>query len=138
MISKYILRNELSRKRWRVFSKDKAAVFSSLLLLFFLVATLISPFIANSRPVVMKKNDHYYYPVLKDYSADTFGITDTVDVDYRHLELNPTQGDFALWPIIQWDPYESNTKVDSYPSKPTSVNLFGTDDRGRDVFTRVL
>lgn len=138
MISKIFLRNELSRKRFRVFKNNKAAVVSTLILLLFLVATFVSPFIANSRPLLMKVNNQYYFPVLKDYSAETFGISDTMDVDYRNLKINTEKGDFALWPVIQWDPYESNTKVDSYPSAPSSTNLFGTDDRGRDVFTRVL
>jgi microcin C transport system permease protein len=138
MISNRIFKNELSRKRWRIFKKSKAAVISSLMLLFFLIATFTSPFIANSRPFFLRVNHQFYFPVFKDYSADAFGITDTVDVDYRHLALSAAHGDFALWPVIQWDPFESNSRVASYPSPPTSENLFGTDDRGRDVFTRVL
>ncbi|MBP9682063.1 MAG: ABC transporter permease subunit [Bacteriovorax sp.] len=138
MISNIFLKNELSRKRFRVFKHNKAAVISTLILIVFLVATFISPFLANSRPILLKRSHQYYFPVLKNYSADTFGITDTMEVDYRELSLDPSIGDFALWPIVQWDPYESNKKVDSYPSPPTGSNLFGTDDRGRDVFTRVL
>ncbi len=138
MISNMIFTHELSRKRWRIFKKNKAAVASSLVLLFFLVATFLSPFLANSRPIVLKSNGHYFFPIFKDYSADSFGINDALDVDYRHLKIEADKGDFALWPMIQWDPYESNSKVESYPSKPSPENLFGTDDRGRDVFTRVL
>ena len=138
MIKHYFLQNELSRKRWRVFKRSKTAVASSLILIALLVATFFSPFIANNRPLIMKKNQQYYFPIFKDYSADTFGITDTLEVDYRHLELKNESGDYALWPIVQWDPYESNTKVESYPSKPSSSNILGTDDRGRDVFTRIL
>ncbi len=138
MISNKIFTNELSRKRWRVFKKNRLAVASSLILIFFLIATFTSPFIANSRPLIMRVNNQFYFPIVKDYSADTFGITDTLEVDYRHLTLTPDKGDFALWPVIQWDPYESNSRVESYPSKPTSTNILGTDDRGRDVFTRIL
>ena len=39
---------------------------------------------------------------------------------------------------FKWDPFESNKTVDYYPSAPTSENIFGTDDRGRDVFARLL
>lgn len=138
MISNIFLTNELSRKRWRIFKKNKAAVVSTIILIIFLISTFISPIIANSRPIVLKINNKYYFPVFKTYSADEFGITDALRVDYRTLSLSSKNGDYALWPVIQWDPYESNTTVDSYPSKPTAVNLFGTDDRGRDVFTRVL
>ena len=34
--------------------------------------------------------------------------------------------------------FESNSKVESYPSAPSSENIMGTDDRGRDVLTRLL
>lgn len=40
--------------------------------------------------------------------------------------------------LIEWNPFESNKEVDSYPSPPTGVNLMGTDDRGRDILTRLL
>lgn len=136
MIEKYLVRNELSRKRWRVFKKNKTAVISTVSLMFLVFLTFISPFVANSRPIILKYNNNIYFPVLKDYSADTFGISDRLDIDYRDLKLS--SNDFAIWPVIQWDPYESNSKVENYPSKPTSTNILGTDDRGRDVFTRLL
>jgi len=136
MIENKIITNELSIKRWRVFKKNKTAVLSTLFLFFFVFATIFSPFIANSRPVLLKYNNHYYYPVIKDYTAEEFGITDRLDVDFRELKLS--ENDFALWPIIQWDPFETNSKVETYPSAPSNDNFWGTDDRGRDVFTRIL
>ena len=136
MIEKYLIKNELSRKRWRIFKQRKTAVASSIVLLFFIALTFSSTFIANSRPIILKYNQQYYFPIVKNYTAGAFGIKDRISVDYKELKLS--KNDFAIWPIIQWDPYESNSKVDSYPSRPTSSNLFGTDDRGRDVFTRLL
>lgn len=136
MIEKYIIRNELSRKRWRIFKGSKLAVLSSVILIFLVAATFLSSFIANSRPLILKYSGHYYFPIVKDYSVDSFGITDTLDVNYRTLKLETS--DFALWPIVQWDPFESNSIVDSYPSPPTKSNVMGTDDRGRDVLTRLL
>lgn len=57
-------------------------------------------------------------------------------MDYRSLEFK--EGDWVAWPIIQWDPFESNSHVTDYPSPPTRLNWMGTDDRGRDVLTRLL
>jgi microcin C transport system permease protein len=133
-----IFKNELSRKRWKIFSRSKTAMFSSVVLILLVFATFFSPFIANSRPILLKYNDSYYFPVFKDYTADTFNITDSLDIDYRSLQLHQEKGDYALWPVVQWDPFESNSKVETYPSEPTQTNILGTDDRGRDVFTRVL
>jgi microcin C transport system permease protein len=136
MIEKYIITNELSRKRWKIFKASKSAVLSSLILLAAILMTFFSPFIANSRPLILKYKSEYYFPIIKDYSAENFGITDSLEINYRKLNLESS--DFAIWPLVQWDPYETNQTVESYPSKPTSSNYMGTDDRGRDVFTRLL
>src|SRR6185437_5947118 len=47
-------------------------------------------------------------------------------------------GDWAIWPPVRWDPYESNVAVANYPSPPTRLNWFGTGDRGRDVLARLI
>lgn len=133
-----LFKNELSRKRWKIFKRSKTAMFSAVVLILLVLSTFLSPLIANSRPIVLKYNNSYYFPVFKDYTVDNFNITDSLDVDYRSLQLSPEKGDYALWPVVQWDPFESNSKVESYPSEPTKTNILGTDDRGRDVFTRVL
>ncbi len=135
MIERYI-KNELTRKRWKIFRKSKSAVFSSILLIVMIIATFVSPFIANSKPLIVRHNGTTFFPIVKDYNVEDFGMSDTMTVDYRELKLGPD--DYALWPIIQWDPFESNSKVESYPSPPSKTNIFGTDDRGRDVFTRLL
>lgn len=135
MIERYIT-NELTRKRWKIFKRNKIAVASCFILLFLVLATFLSPFLANSRPLVMKYHGTTYFPLLKDYGAETFGITDSLEVDYRALKIEGD--DYALWPLIQWDPYESNSNVLEYPAPPSKVNILGTDDRGRDVLSRLL
>lgn len=135
MIEK-LLTNELSRKRWKIFKKSKSATFSAVVLIFLILGTFASPFIANSKPLIVKYQGETYFPIFKNYDAEKFGITDSLTVDYRTLKHG--EGDYSIWPPIQWDPFESNDKVDSYPSPPSEVNLFGTDDRGRDVLTRLL
>ncbi len=135
MIEKWI-KNDLTRKRWRRFKKHKFACASALIIGFLTILTFFSPIIANSRPIVMSYQGTWYFPVVKDYGAKEFGITASLLMDYRELELN--EDDWAIWPVIKWDPFESNRSVDFYPAPPSSDNLFGTDDRGRDVLTRLL
>lgn len=130
------IRNELTLKRWRRFKKNKVAVFSlsTLLALFFFSFT--AELWVNNKPHVMKYDGKVYFPILFDYHPTEFGRNDIFVMDYRELEIK--DGDWWVWPLIQWDPYENNRFVDEYPSKPTAHNIFGTDDRGRDVFARLL
>ena len=135
MIEKYI-ENELTLKRWRRFKRRKTAVVAGALLLLSFVLTFFSPFIANSKPLYMSYKGNSYFPVIFNYHPKDLGITDSLVLDYRSLDMK--EGDFKINPPINWDPYESNKKVDEYPSAPSATNLMGTDDRGRDVLTRLI
>jgi microcin C transport system permease protein len=132
----YFIDNELTLKRWRRFKGRKAAVISSWCLLTCVLLTTLSPLLSNSKPLILKYNNKTYFPALKDYHAKEFGVTEYLVMDYRALKLN--EDDYVVWPIIKWDPYESNEVVDSYPSAPSKDNWLGTDDRGRDVLSRLL
>lgn len=137
MIEKYI-DNDLTLKRYRRFKRNKLAVASVWLLglLFFLSFT--AEFWANNKPHIMNYQGKMYFPLVVDYHPTEFGRDDIYVMDYRALEINSEKGDWAVWPIVQWDPFESNKTVDEYPAKPSKYNLMGTDDRGRDVLTRLL
>lgn len=135
MIERFI-ENELTLKRWKRFKKRKSAYYSTIILIVMVFLTFVAPFIANSRPLYMKYQGNSYFPVIVDYHPRDFGITDSLTVDYRAFNLEGEN--YALWPMVKWDPFESNKEVDVYPSNPTWLNLMGTDQSGRDVFTRLL
>lgn len=129
--------NQMTKRKVKIFKRNKLAVISIFILLFFSIATFIAPYLANSRPIVMSYRGKIYYPIIKDYQTRDLEINDgTLKVDYKNLVFEDR--DWSLWPPIQWDPYESNSVVENYPSAPTKYNLFGTDDRGRDILTRLL
>ena len=104
----------------------------------FLIISFTAELWANSKPHVMKYQGKLYFPLVVDYHPTVFGREDIYVMDYRELEFHEEKGDWAVWPLVQWDPYESNKTVAEYPSPPTKYNIMGTDDRGRDVFTRLL
>ncbi|MFZ3231267.1 MAG: ABC transporter permease subunit [Pseudobdellovibrio sp.] len=130
------IKNDLTLKRYKRFKRNKIAVMSVWLLglLFFLSFT--AEFWANNQPHLMKYHGKIYAPLFTEYHPTEFGRDDIYVMDYRVLEFD--KDDWAVWPLVQWDPFESNKTVESYPSAPTKYNLMGTDDRGRDVLTRLL
>jgi microcin C transport system permease protein len=135
MIERYI-QNPLTLKRWRRFKEIKRAVVACWVLGFLIFVSITANLWANSKPILMKFEGQYYVPALKRYHPTTFNQADTSLTDYRTLDLS---GDnWAVWPLIKWDPYESNAKVETFPGAPTSENWFGTDDRGRDVLSRLI
>ncbi len=136
MIERFI-KNELNLKRYRRFKSNKLAIISTFIIFFSCFFSFTAEFWANSKPILLKYQGGFYTPVFKNYSPRDLGIEENIVViDYKKLSLG--NEDWALFPLITWDPYESNKKIDAYPGPPTQVNLMGTDDRGRDVLTRIL
>lgn len=137
MIEK-LIKNDNSLKKWRRFKSRRLAVLSTWLICAACFFSFTAEFWANNRPIYLNYQGQSFFPVLKDYHPGLFGNEEAVVMNYRELELDDERGDFALWPPINWSPYESNSEVESYPSEPTTDNLMGTDDRGRDILTRLL
>ncbi|PIS10614.1 MAG: peptide ABC transporter permease [Bdellovibrio sp. CG10_big_fil_rev_8_21_14_0_10_47_8] len=136
MIEKYLIRNNLTLKRYRKFKKHRLAIVSLFLLGVITFFSFTAEFWANSKPLVMKYRGEIYVPVLRSYYPTVFGQQDTFVTNYRALEFGPE--DWVAWPLIQWDAFESNSFVADYPAPPSRMNWLGTDDRGRDVLTRLL
>jgi microcin C transport system permease protein len=136
LIEGRLITNELTLKRYRRFKRNKFAVFSTWTLLVLLFFSLTAEIWANSKPIVMKYQGQVYVPLFVTYHPTVFSREDIFVMDYRSLEFK--EGDWAAWPLVQWDPFESNSTVETYPAPPSPYNLMGTDDRGRDVLTRLL
>ena len=131
-----LIKNPLTLKRWRIFKSRKTSWISFWLFLFFLFISLTAEFWSNRKPLVLYYQGSLYVPILKNYSPEKFEIKDQYITNYKSLKLN--EGDWAIWPIVPWDPYESNLNVNKFPSPPSPVNWLGTDDRGRDVLSRLV
>lgn len=136
MIEKSLASNPLSLKRYRRFKKNRIAVISIFVLVVIAFFSMTAEFWANSKPLVLHYQGKTFFPVLVTYYPTEFGRQDQVLMDYRTLQLSA--GDWSVWPLVKWNPYESNAVVSSYPSAPTKENWMGTDDRGRDVLARLL
>ncbi len=129
-------KNELSLKRFRRFKSVKRAVWSLWLMVFLLIVSFTAEIWSNNKPLVMSHKGSIYFPVLKTYHPSVFEQEGHI-TDYRTLGL-ASEGNWAVWPIIKWDPFETNTTLETYPAPPSGDNLLGTDDRGRDVLSRLV
>lgn len=134
MIEK-LIKNDLTLKRYRRFKRNRTAVISVWVLVIFSFFSFTAEIWSNNKPLVMSYQGQIYIPLINKYHPSDFGRTDIFVMDYRAIE---PQSDWTVWPINRWNPFERNESVDTYPSPPSSENWMGTDDRGRDVFARLL
>jgi microcin C transport system permease protein len=76
------------------------------------------------------------------YPAATFGQQTIGEPDYRASGANTlreqNQGNWVLMPPYPYSPTESLLDLPgSPPNPPSRQHIFGTDDRGRDIFARL-
>lgn len=135
MIERFI-KNDLTKKRLRRFKSIRRAVWSVWIFAFLLLLSVSAEFWANNKPLVMHYQGATYFPVVKSYYPSVFG-QDGFITNYRKLDLK-AEGNWAIWPPVHWNPYESNEVLATYPGSPSADNWFGTDDRGRDVLSRLI
>jgi microcin C transport system permease protein len=132
----------LTRRRFAVFRAHRRGWWSLWIFLVLFVLSLFAEFIANDRPLVVRFDHHWYFPVLHDYSEDTFGPDFLpTDADYAAPDVQAAihAKGWMLWPAI---PYHYDTIARSLPGSaptpPSWRNLLGTDDQARDVLARVI
>jgi microcin C transport system permease protein len=103
---------------------------------------MFAELISNDVPLLVKYSGHYFFPIIKSYPETTFGGDFQTETDYKDplfQELMEEKGNFALFPPIRHNYNSINFEIDGpVPSPPTTDNLLGTDDRGRDVLARII
>ena len=98
--------------------------------------------VSNDSPLLVKYDGKFYFPIFVSYPEVTFGGDFETEADYRDpymLEKLQKRDNFVLFPFNKNSYNTINQGIDGpVPSPPTKDNLFGTDDRGRDVLARII
>ncbi|HEY7886419.1 MAG TPA: ABC transporter permease [Cellvibrionaceae bacterium] len=131
----------LNQERWSRFRKNRRGFISLWLFLGLFVFSLMADFIANEVPLVVKFDNHWYFPVFKQYSELEFGGDFDVAADYRDDYIAELIGEngWMLWPVIRFNYRTINNNLPSpAPSPPTLENWLGTDNQGRDIVARLI
>ncbi|MDH5752026.1 MAG: ABC transporter permease [Deltaproteobacteria bacterium] len=133
---------EDTRRKWRVFRRNRRGLYSLLILVALLVLSLFAELYANSKPLLVHYGGEFYYPFLKAYPETTFGGDFEVEADYHDpyvRDLISAGENWAVYPPIPWDYKSINSGAGlHHPSPPSARNWLGTDDRGRDVLARLI
>ena len=133
----------VTRRRLQKFKRMKRAYLSFWILIGFYIISLFANFIANDKPLIVRYEGKLFFPVVRFYSGDRFGLSATDIPNYKQLKESPAfqegKGNFMIFPPIPYGYNESLLELPGYPpTPPTLRNWLGTDDRGRDILTRLL
>ena len=131
----------LTRRRLYNFRANRRGFWSLWIFLALFAVTLPAEFIANDKPLLVRYDGAYFFPIIEPYPETTFGGDLPTETDYRDpfvKELIEEKG-WMVWPPIRYSYATINYDLPvPAPAPPTTENWLGTDDQGRDVVARLI
>lgn len=131
-----------TRRAWGRFKDNKRGYYSLWIFSILFGLSLFADVLSNDKPLIIHYQGEYYFPLLTHYPETQFGGDFATEADYNdpYVKNLITTGDNWAW--YPPNPYRYNS-INYYtkhpnPAPPSSDNLLGTDDRGRDVLARLI
>ncbi len=144
--------NPLVRKQLKRFRSIKRGYYSFILVCVLLFLAAIAELWINSRAIVVKYDDTYYFPTYGEIiPGKTFGLDYDYETNYRDLKekfLKEGGDNWVLMPLVPYNEYENDLREYQdkngnriYPPLPPSSksqHFLGTDTTGRDIVARLV
>ena len=121
--------------------KNKRSKVALFFLMFIMILSLFAEFIANDKPILLKYQGEYYFPVFKVYTDARFGGDFPTEANYKDefIKNNIEEDGFMIMPLIEFSYNTVDFELNEpFPAAPSSRHLLGTDEEGRDILARLL
>ncbi len=131
----------LARRRIDSFRAHRIGYWSMWAFLVLFGISLFSEFIANDKPLLIRYDNNFYYPIIQSYPETEFGGIFEAEADYKdpYVEELIQQNGWIIWTLIRYDHQTVAWNLPSpAPSSPDLEHWLGTDDQARDVVARLL
>lgn len=132
----------LWQRRFRIFRSQKRGTVSLAILVSALIISLFAEVLCNQRPLLVRYEGTFYWPILKTYPETAFGGIFDTEADYSDPAIAAEfekPGNWAIYPPVRFDYRHVDTQLTSpAPSPPDARHPLGTDDSARDVVARLI
>lgn len=157
----------INKRRWQSFRANRRGYWSLWLFLVLFGLSLVSEFIANDRPILIRFKGEFFSPIMRDYGEETFlgdeGFLPITDYRMAVVQEAIAANGWMIWPPVRYSYRTTNNEIpEAAPAKPSWMypkevrcqrypqgvddpnctignwNWLGTDDQARDVLARVI
>lgn len=134
--------HSMTARAWRRFKANRRGYVSLWIFALIFGLSLFAEVLSNDKPLVVRYDGGYYFPLLRSYPETAFGGDFDTEADYLDPYLRERLSQGENWALYPPNPYRFDT-INYFaeapnPAPPSGANLLGTDDRGRDVLARLL
>jgi microcin C transport system permease protein len=130
------------KRAWRRFRRNRLGFWSLVIFTTLVVLSLFAEVLSNDKPIVVRYEGSFYFPLVRDYPETVFGGDFQSITDYHDPFIKQQLDKGGNWAIYPPNPYGPKTlnyfAKEPNPSRPTFDNLLGTDDRGRDMLAQLV
>jgi microcin C transport system permease protein len=130
------------RRAWLRFRRNRLGYVSLVLFCVMVALSLLAEVLSNDRPLVVRYEGQFYFPVFQDYPEKTFGGDFPTPADYLDPFIRERITSNGNWAIYAPNPYGHKTinyfAKSPSPAPPSADNWLGTDDRGRDLLAQLI
>ncbi len=146
------------QKRIKNFKRIKRGYYSLILITIAYLLSFLAPLFVNNKALVVKYDGAYYFPAMSDLLGESFikhrdasffgqeevfGEKRYGEPHYRELkkQYKTESGEnWVMMPFYSYSPVENllGELKSNPPTPPDRQHIMGTDNRGRDVFARLV
>ena len=127
---------------WKRFKRNRLGFVSLILFVLLFVMSLAAELVSNDKPLVASYQGKLYFPIVTNPPETEFGGDFQTPTDFLDPFIQQQFAQAGNWAVYPPNPCHHSTlnyfAKEPNPAGPTADNFLGTDDRGRDVFARLL
>lgn len=131
-----------SRRAWNRFRRNRRGYYSLWIMGILFGLSLFAEVLSNNEPIVVYYEDDLYFPLFIEYPETAFGGVFETPPDYSSPFMQERLNADGNWAVYPLNPHDFSSisyyTEEAFPAPPSSQNLLGTDDRGRDILARLI